>query len=249
MLLLLYITILTIVSIKFINRWKVESTPQDYSIKNLQDDVKEMKNTIQVKEKWFLLEEKTCSFIETWEYKYIDLANNQNRIYTSQNPDYKEFTKPIEINWNIDDAYLCIVIDISEKKDSYKAYRKYKSYNWVTYFYFSSSYKWFINVWRSLWNNQFYDSNSSNLQPVSVLLNGKIWSHELPYRYLLDLKNVIIADKDEWWFLYIAPINILKDWNIINVGWYMSALGKSYRASSVSSYRIIYKWDWNIKIN
>lgn len=217
-------------------------------------EITEIKKNIELTQTNFLLQDNSCKFIYSWEYKHIDIANNDNRIYTPKNVDwknYKLYTKKIKVNWNIDDAYLCIISDISDKKESYNNYRKKWAYNFVTYlFFWDLSYAWHINVAcfkQDNWTCQYYDYDSNNSKPANPILNWKFWSEEAPYRYILDLKKTIIADKENWWFKYISPINILRSDNEIYVWWFMSQAWKEdYRASSIKSYRIIYKGDWTI---
>ena len=251
-----FISILLLVALIFIypiyTKWINKDT--NNIIEEQSKEISEIKQSIEITQTSFLLQDQSCEFIYSGDYKYLDIANTENPIYTPKDvkwDNYNLYTKKIKIIGNIDNAYLCIISDISDKKDSYNDYRKKGAYNFVTYLFFGDiSYAWQINVACSKkddWTCQYYDYDSNNSKPANPILNWKFRSEEAPYKYFLDLKKTIIADKENWWFKYIAPINILKNWNEINVWWFMSQAWKEdYRASSITTYRIIYKWEGNI---
>lgn len=187
----------------------------------------------------------SCDIKTTWNFKFIDIATPTNRIYTPENT-HKIETKTINISWDIEDAYLCIISDISDKKESYNDYRKW--FNAVTKVIFWE-YRWAINVGYSKNNQQFYDYDWNNIWSVSKQLNWKFWTNEAPFRYFINLKSVILANEKDWKYDYFPLINELKDGKTIEIGWYMTKLwNDAYRASSISYYRLIWKWDWTINI-
>lgn len=195
----------------------------------------------------FLLWDKNCNFIYTGNFKFIDIATPQNRIYTPENTyQTTTTTKTISISWDIDKAYLCIVSDISDKKDSYKAYKKYMAYNTVTKIIFGSV-RWAINVWYFLSSRQFYDYDTDSSKRTPQEVNGQFYTHETPFQYLLNLNSVILADEINGWRNYYPLINELKDWKTLKIGWYMTKIWRDdYWASSISYYRLIRKWNGEI---
>lgn len=253
-----FISILLLVALIFIYPIYTKRVNKDTNniIQEQSKEISEIKQSIEATQTSFLLQNQSCEFIYSGDYKHLDIANAEDPIYTPKNVEwnnYKLYTKKIKIVGNIDNAYLCIISDISNKKESYNDYRKKGAYNFVTYLFFGNlSYAWQINVACSKkddWTCRYYDYDSNNSKPANSILNGKFQSEEAPYKYLLDLKKTIIADKENGWFKYIAPINILKNWNEISVWWFMSQAWKEdYWASSITSYRIIYKWEGNIEL-
>ncbi|MFZ2151442.1 MAG: hypothetical protein WAZ12_00820 [Candidatus Absconditicoccaceae bacterium] len=203
---------------------------------------------IEINENIFL--ENTCNFLNTGNIKFLDIANPDNRIYTPKDTNQiKTTTKSITISGNIEEAYLCIVSDISDKEDSYIAYRKHGTYNTVTKIIFGET-RGAINVGYSINNNQFYDSDSSNLKKVSKQLDGKFRTDETPFRYIINLNSVIIADENNGSYNYTPLINELKDGSTINIGGYMVKIGRDdFWASSISYYRLIRKGDGEIILN
>jgi hypothetical protein len=141
---------------------------------------------------------------------------------------------------------LCVIADISDKSDSYAAYKKENSYYGMVYLYFDPNNNGYINVsyYKSWW--QYYDADTDSTHTLGSFFNGQFWSSETPKKFLLNLNDVIVADKQNWWYKHISPISLFKNETTLNIWWFMAPLWRAYRASSISSYRLIYKWDWEI---
>lgn len=196
---------------------------------------------------WFSLHQDNCDFQETGDYKYIDIATPDNRIYTkaTYNPLY--FTKPIQISWDVNTLWLCVMADISDKSSSYSEYKKPNSYYSMVYVYFDPNTWGYVNVayYKPSW--QYYDANSDSTHTLGTVFDWKFWSSNTPKKFLLNLDNIIVANtENDVWYSRIRPSNLFKNWHILNIWWFMNGLWKAYRASSISSYRIIYKWEWTI---
>lgn len=205
-------------------------------------------NDISSQTNWFLLYKNNCNFQKTWDYKYLDIATNDNRIYTKKEFDFDSYTKGVQISWTINEIYLCIIADISDKSQSYSAYRTLNSYYWMIYVYFDIDNQWYINTAYYPPSWQYYDHDSDNTNRTDESIDWKFWSSDTPKKYLLNLESIIVANVKDWWYKYIFPNKLFKDGNILHVWWFMASLWKAYWASSISSYRLIYKWEWEIII-
>lgn len=222
--------------------WKPFSRPVDISTINIPN------NQISGTGNWnFDLYENNCNFQYTGDYKYLDIATPSNRIYTKEKFDVLNFTKTIQISWNIDNIWLCIIADISDKSASYSAYRKKNSYYGMVYVYFNLNNMGYVNVAYYKPSGQYYDAKSDSTHILGDVFDGKFWSSETPKKFLLNLNSIAVANTEDWFYKNIFPDKLFKNGSVLNVWWFMAPLtSKAYRASSISSYRLIYKWDWEI---
>lgn len=188
------------------------------------------------------------SWCDVKDANYIDIATPSDRFYTQSGTSTNNVpTKKIQIVWNLWNIFLCIIPDISDKKEKYNEYRK--GYNTVTHIKVWK-YVWALDVGYSLNNKQFYDSDSDNSSVIRDKMYGKYWTHELPYTQIVDLqKNVIFADTQNWWTTKIDIKDQFLDWSEILIGWYMTKLwADDYRASSIKNFRILRNWDGHIEL-
>ncbi len=117
----------------------------------------------------------------------------------------------------------------------------------MIYVYFDKDNQWYINTAYYPPSWQYYDSDSDSTNRTDSSIDGKFWSSETPKKYLLNLDSVIVANIEEWWYKYIYPSKLFKTETELRIWGSMASLWKAYWASSISSYRIIYKWNWEIK--
>lgn len=233
------IWVISIAILLWIIIWKPFSKPVDISTINIPNN--------QISGNWeFDLYENNCNFQYTGDYKHLDIATPGSRIYTKEKFDVLNFTKTIQISWNINAIWLCVIADISDKSNSYSAYRKPESYYSMIYVYFNKDNQGYLNVAYYPPSWQYYDSDSDSTNRTNSSINGKFWSSETPWKYLIDLSSVVVANTKDWWYKYIYPSTLFKDGMILHVWWFMASLWRAYWASSISSYRLIYKWDWEI---
>jgi hypothetical protein len=184
----------------------------------------------------FKLISNTCEFEYAGSYRYLDLYDWDFQTPT-QKPNVDQYTKSISISWNIEDVKICILADVrpDHKVEGYSF--TVKAYLW------SQNHAWYLNVWRYKPTNQFFDKDSgwSNGD-----LYGRFNGNETPFKQVIDLERVIIADV--WWeeyYKYIRPIvNFQKTW-ILNVWAYVEWDNHRY-AWNIVAFRIIYKWEGEI---
>ncbi len=188
-------------------------------------------------DKNFSLQENNCNFINTGEYKFVDLYEKPF-ITPQQVPTIQQYTKNITISWNIEDVKICILSDVREDhKIDWYAFTV-KTYLW------SIENAWYINVWRYGPNKQLYDKDSPNARNND--LYGKFLWSETPFKQVLGLERVIVADTiGDSLYSYIRPINLFqKNWTI-KVWWYVEWDSHFY-AWKILQFRIIYKWSGTI---
>jgi len=179
----------------------------------------------------FVLEKNTCNFEYTWEYKYLDLYNWEFEI-PKQKPNIDQYTRSINISWNIDEVKVCILADVRDdhKVEDYSF--EVKAYLWNT------DNAGYINVWWNPPNHQFFDRDSGGRNHE---LYGRFNGDETPFRQVIDLERVIVADV--WgteFYKYIRPIvNFQKQWTI-NVWAYVEWDSHRY-AWKILQFRIIWK--------
>ena len=182
----------------------------------------------------------------TW-FSSIYIASDNNRFYTTEMANVP--TKKIRTIWDVWHVFICIIPDISDKKESYNDYRKEYSYNAVTYIKIWN-YEGFYDVWFSIPSNQFYDLDSSNSKKVTWDIHWKYWTHELPLSQIIDTsKNVTLADTDYWGTREINLSAEFKDGKTIDIWAYMTKLwNNDWRASSIKEFKILRDWNWTIEI-
>jgi Fic family protein len=208
-----------------------------------------IKNNINVVDTWeetklhnnwnFILASWSCNFIETWSYKYIDFYDWEFKT-PIQNPSIDQYTKEINISWDIEEVKICILADVRDdvKKDG--LFFEIKAYLW------SDNNAGFLNVWRSPRTKKLYDKDLWSNNPE---LDGIFKWSETPFKKVIDLERVIIADV--WWdeeYKYIRPIvNFQTKWTI--KVWAYVEWDNYRRGWEILQFRIIYKWDWDITLN
>lgn len=179
----------------------------------------------------------------------IYLVTPNNRFYTSSilTPS-KSPVKKIKINWDLWNVFLCVVPDISDKKDSYEDYRVH-GYNSNTILKIWG-FAWYYDVWYSTWSQQFYDYDSNNTSSVKTKMYWKYYLDELPLYQIIDLQNnIIFADIEKWWTQTIYLKDSFKSWNIIPVWWYMNKVwNDGFYVSSIREFKILWDWEWSIEI-
>lgn len=177
----------------------------------------------------------------------ITIASENDRFYTTEPP--KVSTKKIKTHWDLWNIFLCIVPDVSNKKESYNQYRKNYSYNAVT-FIKVWDYEGFYDVGYSLESALFYDLDSNNSKRVTKNIRWKYRTHELPLLQVIDvLENVILADTSYWWTKQVNLSAEFKDWKSIDIWAYMTKLwNEAFRASSIKEFKIVWDWAWYIEL-
>ena len=185
----------------------------------------------------FVLETWTCNFNYIWSYKYLDIYSWEFKT-PSQYPTIDQYTKSINITWGIEEVKICILADV--KQD----HKWIWDYSFEIYAYlWSNIHKWYINVWRYEPTKQFFDGES---WWKDKKLHGRFNGNETPFRQLIDLENVVIADV--WWVSFynnIRPIfNFQRGWKI-NI-WAYVEWDNHFYAGRILQFRIIYKWSWVI---
>ena len=221
------------------------STPKNTDIDILikvseetQQQVQDLIQEVQLDKLWFTLENDTCNFEYTWNYNYVDLYGGEFKT-PSQKPSLSEYTRKLNISWNIEEVKICILWDI---RDDHKV----PWYSFYIYTYLGSDYnQWYANVWRYAANKQLFDRDSWGRNKE---LYGRFDGDQTPFKQVLDLEQVIVADL-VWgeMYKYIRPIvNFQKTWSI-SVGAYLEWDTHRY-AWEILQFRIIWKWWGNISV-
>lgn len=170
-------------------------------------------------------------------YNTLDIYKEWDTLLTPKTKDYKKFTKQINIIWNIDELYICVISNIRQD------YKKFEAYKFSTYLYlWSESNAWNINTAFSIKNWVVYDWEWWWSKDLDWVFRG----NEAPYTQVLNLQSVKVANMVNWWSKIIYPSILFKDWSTLRIWWYVNSY-PNYRAWEILKLRIIYKW-WEIKL-
>jgi len=180
----------------------------------------------------FILEKGTCNFEYTGSYKYLDLYDSEFST-PIQKPTVSQYTKQINITWNIEEVKVCILADVRpDHKWKWDYSFEVKAYLW------NDTNAGYINVWYA--KPYLYDKDSKGARN-----NNLYWRfdwNETPFKQVIDLERVIIADI-EWneYYKYIRPIvNFEQPWTI-RIWAYVEWDSHRY-AWRILQFRIVYKW-------
>lgn len=180
----------------------------------------------------FVLKENSCEFEYTGTYKYLDIYDWEFETPT-QKPSINQYTKKINISWDVQEVKICILADV---RNDYKV----PWYSFYVYTYlWSNNHKWYINVGRYWPSKQLFDKDSWwHNQELDWRFNGD----ETPFRQIIDLEKVIVADV-LWtdFYKYIRPIVNFQRTGSINL-WAYVEWDKHRWAWKIVQFRIIYKW-------
>ena len=88
-----FISILLLVALIFVYPIYTKRINKDTNniIQEQSKEISEIKQSIEVTQTSFLLQDQSCEFIYSGDYKHLDIANRENPIYTPKNVEWNNY--------------------------------------------------------------------------------------------------------------------------------------------------------------